>query len=245
MPKVTAAGDSGAERNQLTSGEEDALQTTFERSFEDTRADGSTPLVDKLMEYYEEVKFAAEVAKHELSGQYDGQRPESGNFGASLAHPGYFGYDDWDAIPDVTGGQANNWLDSDTPSNLSSGNGGISDPLGVGEAATHLIMGVGSYADDPVITRVKFELNDQPEPAIVTEQEFRNTDMRIKWLDSPIVLRPDDNIGAEVFAGGSAGTTYSEAPHLVTVSFLEARYARETDPANMAGTADSNIVVQR
>lgn len=243
MPKISSTQESGIERQTLADREKQKLQTSFERGFEDTRTLDTEVLVEKLMEYRSEIEFAAEAAKEKLSGEFDGQAPTSGNYGIDLIHPGYFGYDDWDSLPDPAAAGEADWLDSHTPDNLASGSGenSFGDPLGVGNAAVHLVLGVGSYSPDPVATRVKFELNDQPQAAINTEQAFRNTDLRVKWLDTPMLLRPDDNVSARFYAG-SGGT---EALYPIGVSFLEARYQRILAPSDMAGTDEANIVVQR
>lgn len=247
MPKAETLGDIGAKRNNLSNEESSALERAFERSLEDTRIQGEEVVLRKMREYSSEIEIAAQVAKSELSGSFDGQAPSSGNFGLDTIHPGYFGYDDWDAIPDLTGGDVNDWLDSHTPSNLASGSGGNSfaDPLGVGDHAVHVIVGFGSYSADPVVTRIKQEKNDNPFPAVTTEDAFRNTDLRVKWLDTPVVLQPDDDYSARVFCGGEVGNTYSEAVYPLGLTFLEARAYRILDPASMAGTDQSNIVVQR
>lgn len=247
MPTLNSTAQSGMERAELAQREKDRLNKAFQKSLEDTRSLDTETLVEKVQEYRDEIETAAEVAKVKLDGELGGSDPESGDFGLDYIHPGYFGYDDWDNIPDLTGGEANDWLDSHTPTHLASGAGGDSftDPLGIGEPAVHIILGVGSYAPSSATTRVKFELNDQPQTAINTENAFRQTDLRVKWLDNAILLRPDDNVAARVFAGGQAGQTYSESLYPVGLSFIEARKMRHLDPVNMAGAEMSNIVVER
>lgn len=244
MPKAETVGDVGAKRQELSDREEDRLKRSFERGLEDLRSEDSEPVRQKLFEYYDEILLAAQVARAELNGEFDGQSPDSGNFGISTSHPGYFGYDSWDDMPDVTGGSAFDWLDDDTPTNLSSGQSGFANPLRIGDNAVHIVLGFGSYAPNPVTNRIKEEKNDNPVPAVTTEDVFRNTDLRIKFKDTPTILQPDDTYAARGFAGGEVGTTYSEALYPVTVSFIEAKALRILDPANMAGTDTSNIVVE-
>lgn len=247
MPKTENVSASGVKRSQLSGEEETKLNNALKRSFEDTRALNTRSILDKILEYQTEIEFAAEVAKRKLDGSFDGGAPESGNFGIDQIHPGYFGYDDWDSMPDVTGGEASDWLDSHSPTNLNSGstNDSFGDPLGVGDPVTHLILGFGSYAPDPVVSKIKFEKNDQPEPTVSTETAFRNTDLRVQWLDTPQLLQPRDDFSAKVFAGGEEGQTYSEAVYPIGVSFVEAKALRQLDPANMAGTDEANIVVEQ
>lgn len=218
----------------------------YRRSLRDVRSDGTTPLVDQVMEYEDEIMAAAEVANYHLNGSFDGQSPNSNNFGIDAIHPGYFGYDDWDDMPSLTGGTVADWIDSATPTNLGgAGGGGFADPMGVGDPAVHVILGFGSYAPDPVVNRIKWEKNNEPEAAVNTEDVFRNSDTRIKFLDTPVVLSPQDDFAARVFPGGEVGTTYSDAVYPFGLTFLEAREFRLLDPASMSGTDESNVAVQQ
>jgi len=244
MPKANSASDIGAKKNPLSEDEDDLLQMSFDRSLEDTRSEDTEVLREKFQEYYDEIEIVAQIAKAELSGSFDGQSPESGNFGLDTIHPGYFGYNDWDNVPDVTGGSAFDWIDDGTPDNLNSGSTGFGAPVTIGEPAVHVILGFGSYAPDPVTNRIKEEKNDNPLPAVTTEDSFRNTDLRIKWKDSPTVLQPDDTYSVRGFAGGEDGETYAEALYPIGLTFLEAKKYRVLDPADMAGSSDSDVVVE-
>jgi len=244
MPKVESVANISAKTEELSDQEEARLRASFDRSLEDLRSEGTEPILGKLREYYDEVLVAAQIARHELAGSFDGQAPSSGNFGIDMIHPGYFGYDAWDDMPTVTGGSAYDWLDDDTPSNLASGGSGFGNPLKVGDNVVHIILGFGSYASDPVTSRLKEEKNDSPNPAITTEEAFRNTDLRMKFLDTPTILQPDDTYAVRGYAGGEVGETYEEAVYPIGLSFLEAQEYRILDPADMAGTDTGNIVVE-
>lgn len=246
MPKASNIAGINAKRDQLGGDETTALDRALSRSLVDTRADGSHVVVSQFKNFRDEIETAAEIAKHELNGEFEGQSPSSGSFGVTEIHPGYFGYDSWDDMPALTGGDTSDWLDSSTPTNLSgAGGGGYSDPLGVGDPVTHIILGFGSYAPDPAVSRIKWEKNEQPEVAVQTEDSFRNTDLRVQWLDTPVILQPQDDFAARVYAGGEVGSTYEDAVYPIGLSFMEARAGRTLDPANMAGTDVSNVVVQQ
>jgi len=244
MVKIESSADIGAKQDELSQDELRRFNRAFERFLEDTRSLDTESVVEKLAEYGPEILATAEVAKHELQGSFDGQSPNSNNFGMDIIHPGYFGYDDWDDMPSLTGGSVSDWIDNGTPTNLSSSTG-FANPLAIGEAATHIILGYGSYAADPVVSRIKWEKNQEPEAAVTTEDSFRNTDLRIQWLDTPFVLQPNDDFAARVFAGGEVGDTYEDAVYPLGVSFIETQHLRELDPANMAGSSENNIVVEQ
>jgi len=237
MPKVDSPSRNGVERAQLSDEEKRKLNLAVSRGFEDTRSLDTQVIVQKLMDYKEELREAAEIAKAQFDQTFDGQAPTSGNFGVDQIHAGYFGYDSWDNVPDVTAGNTQTWLDNSVPDNLG-GSGGVDSPLTIGDPAVHIICGIGTYAQSPKVTRLRWRLNDQPRPSISTEQNFRNTDLRIKWLDTPIVIKSDDDVYAELYADQDG----SEAPYLVGFSFVRSKDMRELDPANMAGTDPSNIV---
>lgn len=239
MPKVDTPAKTGLKEADLSSDEMTALDRAFDRSLEDVRALGTQVLLTKIQEYQAEIQQTARVAKATFNKQFDGANPQSGAFGLDRIFSGYFGYDSWDNCPDAVAGSTQTWLDNATPDNLS-GSGGVNNPLTVGEPAVHLVLGVGSYAQSPKATRVKFRLNDQPRTAVSTEAEFRNTDLRAKFFDTPILLKDDDDVFAEFYSDQDG----NEALYPIGVSFVEAKDFRELDPANMAGTSTDNIVVQ-
>jgi len=239
MPKVDAPGQSGLNQANLSSDEQKKLTRYYNRGLQDVRSLDTRVVLNAIRKYQDEVMTTARVAKANYEAEFDGQQPQSGAFGVSRIRSGYFGYDSWDNCPDATEGSTTIWLDNAVPDNLS-GSGGNTNPLTVGEPATHLIVGIGSNEQSPKAESVKFRLNDQPRTAIQTGYEFRNTDTRIKLLETPILLREDDDVFAE-FYGDADG---AESLYPVGLTFIQAKDQRELDPANMAGTDSDNIVVE-
>ena len=239
MPKVDSPARSGVERATLSEDEVNKLDLAVKRGLEDVRALDTQTVVQKLLDYRAEIKEAAEIAKAEFDQTFDGMSPQSGNFGLDTIHQGYFGWNSWDNLPTLSAGSTQTWLDNSVPDNVN-GSGGVNNPLSVGEPAVHIITAIGSYAQSPKISRVRWRLNDQPRPAVSTDHVFQNTDLRMKWLDTPIVVKEDDDIYAEVYSDEDG----EDAPYLFGLSFIQAKSLRELDPANMAGTDTSNIVVE-
>jgi len=231
MPQVSTPGQSGYDRDTLGNEESTMLTTVMERAFEDIRSDEHNPVQNLLMQYEDEIEFAAEVAKAQFDQRFDGLNPGSGFFGIDTIHPGYFGYDDWDNVPDGTG-TANviDWLDDSAPDRFNGG-GGRNNPLRIGENAVHLVAGIGSYAENPVATRHQFFKNDNPRTAFSSDMEFRNTDLRIKPFDAPVVLAEDDDIFGRYLSGDSG----FEALYLIGISFVPEKQLRTLDPADMNG----------
>lgn len=239
MPKVDSPARNGVERAQLSGDEKQKLNLAVQRGFEDTRSLDTQTVVQKLLDYTEEIEEAAQIAKAQFDQTFDGTAPTSGSFGIDHIHSGYFGYDAWDNLPTLTAGETSVWLDNATPDNLD-GAGGVEGPVTVGEPAVHLICGVGSYAESPKVTRLNWRLNDQPRPSITTEANFRNTDLRVKWLDTPVVLKESDDVFAQVYADQDG----EDALYPVGFSFIRSKDMRDLDPEQMAGTDTSNIVVE-
>lgn len=237
MPKVDSPARNGVERAELSGDEKQKLNLAVSRGFEDTRALDTQTIVQKLLDYKEEVREAAEIAKAQFDQTFDGTAPTSGNFGIDHIHSGYFGYDSWDNLPALVEGETQTWLDNAVPDNLA-GAGGVDNPATVGDPAVHLICGIGTYAESPKISRLNWRLNDQPRPSVTTEQNFRNTDLRVKWLDTPVVLKADDDIFAQVYADQDG----VDAPYLVGFSFVRSKDMRALDPEQMAGSDKSNII---
>ena len=233
MTNLTNPGESGYDREPLSSDEEDRLQLTLDRSFEDTRTEGTTTLQDKINQYYDEIKFAAEVARAQFGQRYDGQNPRTSYFGMDTIHPGFFGYNDWTNTPDVpVDGAGSNvyWIDGSAPDQFS-GDGGRDDPLKIGESVVHIVLGVTSYEENPPSNRHQFHKNDNPRSAFSSVESFHNTDLNTTWLDAPMVLAEDDNVIAR-YVGGQADTAESLA--LRGVTFIKEKASRLTTPAEMA-----------
>lgn len=246
MPQVDSPAQNGVERATLSDSEEDILELSVQRGFEDTRELDTQVKVQKLLDYSEELLESAEIAKAQLDRTFDGMSPSSGNFGVDEIHSGYFGWNSWHNLPEFEEDDddgieepVQDWIDNSAPDNLD-GSGGVDGPATIGDNAVHLICGVGSFSDDPVISRINWRLNDQPRPAINTEYAFKETDLQIKWLDTPVVLKDSDDIYAQVYADEPG----KDAPYLVGFSFLEHKDMRYLEPEQMAGESDSNIVVE-
>jgi len=239
MPKVDAPGKTGLSQSPLSEDEMKSLDLYYSRGLQDLRTLDTRVTLNAIRKYRDEVKTAAQVAKANFEQEFDGQQPKSGSFGVSRIRSGYFGYDSWDDCPDATAGETTTWLDNATPTNLN-GAGGVANPLTVGEPAVHIIVGFGSYEQSPKAEAIKLRLNDQPRTATPVGYEFRNTDVRAKLLQTPVLVREDDDIFAEYYADADG----SESLYPIGLTFIQAKDQREADPEQMAGSDTSNIVVE-
>lgn len=252
MVKVTSGQQGGLEESPLSDDERALLERrrggsftgepgpVFDRGLEDTRTEDTEVIVEKLGEYLGEIKAAARVAKAQFGKSFGGQSAESDNqFVIDRIFHGYFGFDGWDDVTSYTSGGTNNWIDESNPANLS-GSGG--NAVTIGEPVVHLITGIGSYETSPGTSRVRFTLNDVQKTAINVEEEFRNTDLQMKWLDAPILLQEEDEVLVETYAVSGTDELFLEG-----VTFIENRDARRLDPVNIAtsGSTDTTSVISQ
>lgn len=223
----------------LTSGEQSVLNMAFERSLEDTRSLDTQTVVEKMKEYKEEISFAGMVAKAQMDQQLGGQMTTPNKIAITQIEPEYFGYQDWDNVPDASADTVSTWLDSSTPDELS-GSGG--EPIKIGDEAVHIVLGMGTFSSEENARNFGFELDRNLQTAIRAENAFRNTDLMIQWLDEPLLLYEDREVFGE-FYSAFAGTT---AFRPVGVTFIDGKAAREVNPSNLAGSSVSgNVVVEQ
>lgn len=243
MPTTDTPKGVSTEQQPLSEREEKLLQASFERGLEDTSTLDTDVVVEKLQEYQGEIQTAASIARSQFEQQFGGLNPESGKFAISRIRSGYFGYDSWEDLADLTGGETNAWIDDGTPANLTGGGSGLSGPLKVGEEAVHVILGFATYHDSPKVSAIDFEVNESPRTSVATKFEFTRTDLQIKWLDRAIILPENALFAAELYAD----TDGADAVYPVGVSFIESRASQTADPADMTDDSEStqdNIVAQ-
>lgn len=243
MAQIDTPDGVSVDRQDLSENEQDRLENSFERGLEDTHTLDTEVVVEKMGEYMPEIEGAAQIARAQFDQKFGGLNPESGRFAISRIHSGYFGYDSWENVGELNEGELNDWIDDDTPDNLSSGDSGLQNPLKVGEDAVHVIMGVGTYHDSPKTTAIKMEVNESPRASVKTKYEFTRTDVQVKWFDRALILPENALFGAQLYADA----TGADFPFFVGVSFLESRAAQLADPSEMTDDSQStqdNIVAQ-
>lgn len=243
MASVDTPNEIAPDREELDQNERDRLQLSFERGLEDTRALDTETVREKYEEYNAEIIQAAQIARAQFDQKFGGLNPAEGRFALSRITSGYFGYDSWENVGSLNSGELNDWIDDDTPDQLSSGNSGLAHPLKIGEEAVHVILGVGTYHDSPKTASIKYEINEGPRPALRTKYEWTETDIQVKWLDRAIILPENSLFAAQLYADNGG----NDFPFLVGATFLEHRASQIADPADMTDDTQStqdNIVAQ-
>jgi hypothetical protein len=243
MPQVDTPREIDTGQEPLGDNERQLLKNSFQRGLEDTRTMDTEVLREKLQEYSEEIVKAAEIARAQFDQKLGGLNPREGRFAVSRINSGYFGWDSWENLGSLNSGTENDWIDDDTPDNLSSGNSGVSNPLKVGEEAVHIVLGVGTYHDSPKTSSISYEVNETPRTALRVKEEWTKTDVQVKWLDRPLILPENALFAAQLYAD----TGGNDIPYMEGLSFVKSRASQEANPANMTDDSQStqdNIVSQ-
>lgn len=243
MAQVDTPSDISTDRESLSESEEKLIDLTLERGMEDTYVEATEVVTEKIKEYRSEIVQAAEIARAQFDQPFGGMNPREGRFAIKRIRSGYFGYDSWENAPSLSAGENNDWIDDDTPDNLSSGDSGINNPLKIGSDAVHIILGFGTFHDSPKVESIKPRLNDSPRSAIQTKWEFTRTDTQIKWLDRPMILPENALLAMQLYAD----TGGDDFPYPVGFSFIRYRPSQYSDPEEMTDdTQDTsdNIVAQ-
>lgn len=232
--------DIDASTQTLSQNEKDILMDSYNFSLTTLEEFGADVLVDKLQErlYQAAVIHGASAARSQFERKFGGLQADGDRFVIDRIHSGFFGYDSWEGVS-VTAGGTTDWIDDDTPDNLS-GTGGIGNPLTVGGKAVHVILGFASYAENPKSTRINYRVNDTPRPSISTKFEWQYSDYQIKLLEDPLLLTENGQLAAELYADKDG----NEDPALFGVSYIAQQDSQLVDPANMTGsTTSENILV--
>lgn len=223
----------------LANNEQSVLDMAFQRSLEDTRALDTETIVEKFREYRNEIEFAASVAKAQMDQQIGGQITTPNKVAVTKIEPEYFGYDDWDNVPDASADTTSIWLDSDVPDNVT-GSGG--EPAIVGDEAVHLILGMGTYSENEHARSFLYQLDRNLKTAVKAEDAFRNTDLMIQWMDQPFLLYEDREVYGEFYSAFAGDTAFRP----VGVSFIDGKKARNVDPDTFTGTqVAGNVLVEQ
>lgn len=246
MANVDIPDEVATARDQLSGKERTLLDNFFERGAEDTRSRDTETVVEKLLEYRDEIETAAEIAKNQFSQPLGGMNPDSGEFAVRRPQAGFFGFDSWEGqLTSLTAGAVVDWIDDFNADNLGGTDPGDSfgSPLKVGDEAVHVITGVGTYSSSPKINSVEWEVNEEPRSIVQTKYEWTLTDVGIKWLDRALILPENALFEAKVFPDVAG----DDAPFLTGVSYIKHRASQIQDPANMTDDTTStsdNIVAQ-
>jgi hypothetical protein len=191
-----------------------------------------------------ELLLGAMVAKKQMSAEIDGEMPGSGKVGGPLViRAGFLGIgDDWEDASPFTTGSPQNWIHSGTT--LLGGTSG--NPIRIGENAVFSIVAIGSYHPSPKLESVKFTMDGKEKPVIITGFAQKKSDLKIKELDSAIILKENTTILGQVFFSAAFGSSVIDYPYLIGAAYIKEPQLRVHDPYSLVGTSavrDVNKVV--
>lgn len=215
-------------RKALTSKEEKKFARSFERQLLTPFKEGTVAQYFNM--YRGEIQLACEVAKAQFNQSFDGERPAGGRFGMQVLDSFHFSGDDWDEqLSGMTTGESNDWIDQA----YGALGGSASSALKIEESLVAIIMGVGTYSQNPGIAGVKMYIDGAPKTRLNTQFEFRHSDAKLKLLDTPIILNYPKTFRTEVFPNVETDNAY-----LFGVAFLTEDMMRKIDPANVTGAGN-------
>jgi hypothetical protein len=219
----------------LTTDELSFVARSFERQFVVGYAERE--IVDIYRRHMVEILAGAMVAKKQMDAQVQGEQPGSNKVGGPLViRAGWLGIgDDWeDGGASIATGTEQNWIHSGT--SLLGGTAG--NPIKIGENAVHVIIGIGSYHPSPKIEAVKFKINGNEFPIIVTKfPQLSPGSLRIKELDNAYIWAKDTEVLGTVFVSAIHGSTVTDIPYLLGASYIKEPQLKKIDPYYLCGTA--------
>lgn len=244
MANVNLPNEVSTEQQELSGQEADLFDNLFDRSMDDSRAEGQQAVVDHLNEVRDIIRVGARIARAQFSQPFGGLQPEQNKFGASRIRSGFFGYNSWEGnLTGLSAGSTNTWINDGKPDQLGGTDTSFGNPLKVGEEAVHVITGFGTYSRSPKVSAIDYKVNEEPRPSIGVKYEFTETPLAVKQLDRPLILPENSLFEAQVYAD-QAGDA---APKPIGVSFIKSRSLQKSDPADYTDDTTSttdNVVAQ-
>jgi hypothetical protein len=191
-----------------------------------------------------ELLLGAMVAKKQMDAEIDGEMPGSGKIGGPLViRAAFLGIgDDWEDASPFTTGTPQNWIHSGTT--LLGGSAG--HPIRIGENVVFSIVAIGSLHPSPKLESVKFTIDGKEKPIIITSFAQKKSDLKIKELDSAIILKENTTILGQVFFSAAFGSSVIDYPYLIGAAYIKEPQLRVHDPADLVGTSavrDVNKIV--
>jgi len=179
-------------------------------------------VVDIYRRHKREIQLAAEIAAQIFDQKLGGEFPQSNQFQMTNIDSFHLAMDDWD-IATMTAGAMANWIHS----GLTILAGTAGNAIQFGESLALCVIGIGSLAQSPGINGVELTIDAKKKTRVNTAQAFRASQMKIKELDTAIILRSPQTFLAKIFPGASV----ADSPYLLGAAFIKENYAREGDPA--------------
>lgn len=240
---VSLAASLGLVYTQLSDTELQTFGTSYERSFVSENI--QREIVDIHVRHQTESLVGAMVAKAQMNSSIDGEQPASNQIGgplliraahlgigsATTASPPVVTAEDWD-VSVGTAFAETNWIHS---GGLLNGTAG--DAIRVGQNMVFVIYGVASLVSSPVIESIRFTIDAKPKANIYVGDMFRSSNLKIKELDTGLLLKQNTTILGTYFPTA----TGTDAPQVLGVVFIPEPYLRTS---NFAANINNSTVQQ-
>ncbi|MBW2675148.1 MAG: hypothetical protein JRD89_17355 [Deltaproteobacteria bacterium] len=228
---------------RLTGKELEKFNRAFERSL--VLAYPEREIRDAFLRHQGEILLGAMVAKEQMDAEIDGEQPSPGKIGGPVPIRACFvGVgDDWEDLGSFTTGSPQNWIHSGTT--LLGGTTG--NPIRIGDNAVLVVIGIRSRHPSPKIESVKFTIDGNEKPVIITAFAQKATavpapGLAFKELDYGMIWRKDTEVLGKIFASAAYGSTCTDYPELVGAAFIMEPQLRVHDAYDLCGTAANRDV---
>ena len=215
--------------SDLTARELGVFRRSFKRQF--IQSFPERDMVGLYKRHEDEILMAAMVAKAQMRAEIDGEIPAPGRVGGPLTMRAcYMGLsDDWENTPDFTTATPQNWIHSGT---IAGGTAGR--PIKIGENAVHIILGIGNLHPSPKVESVQFTIDGKERPIYNVGTKLKTSGLQIKEFDTSLLLKQGSTFNAKVVISDAFGTTVTDYPYLIGVSFINEAQLRILDPTTVA-----------
>jgi len=232
------AGKLGMEARALGDDERKKFSRAFERSL--VLAYPEREIRDAYLRHQGEILLGAAVAKEQMDATIDGEQPQPGKIGGPIPiRAAFLGVgDDWEDLGSFSTGSPQNWIHSGT--SLLGGTSG--NPIRIGENAVHVIIGIRSRHPSPKVESVKFTVDGNEEPVIITGFAQKASGLAFKELDNGKIWKKNTTVLGEIFASASYGSTCTDYLELIGASFIPEAQLRVHDAADLCGSASARDV---
>jgi len=224
------------------------FQRIFQRTFIFQNLDRAWNEI--LTRHQDEINTAASIAKAQFGLRFGGLTPRASEFGITLIRAPFFGLRTWeldagayaatattlaDGLVPATG--TNDWL---SKALLTGVVGDATTPEVVGRYAVHAIVAIADFAQSPVIESFEETVNGNPQPILLVEHQWRNSQLKYTEFDQTSIYKLNTTFYWQYNADEPAK---SDSPYFFGVSFLPFTQIKYLSPNLFNGQASVESVV--
>lgn len=185
-----------------------------------------------------EIVLGALVAKAQMKSQIEGEFPTPNKIAGPVPIEAYHvGVgEDWEDGYDAaafTTGAAVDWIHSGTP--YMGGTDG--NAIKIGENMVIVCLGFGTLHTSPKVSAIQFTIDGKLKPPQRFGTVLKISQRKYKRFPKALLWKKDTTVLGRTFAATAFGTTATDYPYLIGVSYIKEPAYRLLDPASFDGTS--------